>query len=118
MTLKRDASPWGRLPPFDNAPSRPAARSFADGSRAGEGIRRLRVLCVLVEEGPPRPFGSKTRWPAPTVLREKRVAGGFKGRRKGRTRAVWVETSVVDKLSALRGPGEELQRRHPAACGA
>jgi hypothetical protein len=31
-------------------------------------------------------------------------------------RLVWVETSVVDKLRALRGPGKELQPRHPASC--
>ena len=28
---------------------------------------------------------------------------------------VWVETSVVDKLSGVRGPGKELQRCHPAS---
>jgi hypothetical protein len=29
-------------------------------------------------------------------------------------RYVWLEPRVVDRLRSLRGPGGELQRRHPA----
>ena len=30
-------------------------------------------------------------------------------------RQIWVQPAVADKLTAMRGPGESLQRGHPAA---